>query len=134
MGHFVPTLNGSLHVVACAPRPWSKLRQIFQVGRPDTKLFWVGRCLDCVFFVPLYGPSRARLNGSCMWPPVHRDLDPSPGEYIGPAGPTLNYFGAADAWTVLFSCLYMDHFVPALNGSFMCPSMHRDLGPSLTRH
>jgi hypothetical protein len=29
-----------------------------------------------------------------------------------------------------FSCLYMGHFVPALNGLCSCPPMGRDLGPN----
>jgi hypothetical protein len=33
-----------------------------------------------------------------------------------------------------FSCLYMGHFVPALNGSCSCPPMGRDLGPNLARY
>jgi hypothetical protein len=33
-----------------------------------------------------------------------------------------------------FSCLYMGHFVPALNGSCSCPPMARDLGPNPARY
>jgi hypothetical protein len=33
-----------------------------------------------------------------------------------------------------FSCLYMGHFVPVLNGSCSCPPMGRDLGPNPTRN
>jgi hypothetical protein len=33
-----------------------------------------------------------------------------------------------------FSCLYMGHFVPALNGSCSCPPMGRDLGPNPARY
>jgi hypothetical protein len=33
-----------------------------------------------------------------------------------------------------FSCLYMGHFVPALNGSCSCPPMGRDLGSNPTRY
>jgi hypothetical protein len=33
-----------------------------------------------------------------------------------------------------FSCLYMGHFVPALNGSCPCPPMGRDLGPNPARY
>jgi hypothetical protein len=33
-----------------------------------------------------------------------------------------------------FSCLYMGHFVPALNGSCPCPPMGRDLGPNPVRY
>jgi hypothetical protein len=33
-----------------------------------------------------------------------------------------------------FSCLYMGHFVPALNGPCLCPPMGRDLGPNPARY
>jgi hypothetical protein len=33
-----------------------------------------------------------------------------------------------------FSCLYMGHSVPALNGSCSCPPMGRDLGPNPARY
>jgi hypothetical protein len=33
-----------------------------------------------------------------------------------------------------FSCLYMGHFVPALNGPCSCPPMGRDLGPNPARN
>jgi hypothetical protein len=33
-----------------------------------------------------------------------------------------------------FSCLYMGHFVSALNGSCSCPPMGRYLGPNPTRY
>jgi hypothetical protein len=33
-----------------------------------------------------------------------------------------------------FSCLYMGHFVPALNGPCSCPPMGRDLGPNSARY
>jgi hypothetical protein len=33
-----------------------------------------------------------------------------------------------------FSCLYMGHFVPALNGSCSCPPMGRDLSPNPARY
>jgi hypothetical protein len=33
-----------------------------------------------------------------------------------------------------FSCLYMGHFVPALNGPCSCPPMGRDLDPNLARY
>jgi hypothetical protein len=33
-----------------------------------------------------------------------------------------------------FSCLYMGHFVSALNGSCSCPPMGRDLGPNPARN
>jgi hypothetical protein len=33
-----------------------------------------------------------------------------------------------------FSCLYMGHFVPALNGPCSCPPMGRDLGPNPARY
>jgi hypothetical protein len=33
-----------------------------------------------------------------------------------------------------FSCLYMSHFMLALNGSCSCPSMGRDLGPNPARY
>jgi hypothetical protein len=34
----------------------------------------------------------------------------------------------------VFSCLYMSHFVPALNGSCSCLPMGRDLGPNPARY
>jgi hypothetical protein len=34
----------------------------------------------------------------------------------------------------VFSCLYMGHFVPALNGLCSCPPMGRDLGPNPARY
>jgi hypothetical protein len=33
-----------------------------------------------------------------------------------------------------FSCLYMGHFVPALNGPCSCPPMGPDLGPNPARY
>jgi hypothetical protein len=33
-----------------------------------------------------------------------------------------------------FSCIYMGHFVPALNGPCSCPPMGRDLGPNPARY